>query len=327
MNRVDQNFGLCLIVVSVVHAVLFVGLFIFFQKNTPMSDPIAVLAPAPELVELQSAHWLETNVDQLSRQAETQQAVKAENEPESEIPLPDTSEQSPESEPPKKVEPKPIPEPEPRKELALERLKPVPKPEPIRPAPKKTIPKPEPTPEPEPVTKPVAKPVLRPIPKPEVDPMPLKPAPTPPKPLPVPEMKPVVKPDPTPPPASTSSPAKVAEGASEPSSGTPGSGGMGTAGGGSGENLNDYHFTVQSAFRSNWFQPRSVLTAGKKYRVKTQIAIARDGRILSTKIVQPSEHPEMNESVAKALAAVRVVPPLPSLIRGDRYDIYLNFDL
>lgn len=321
MNRFGQNFGVCLVVAAVLHAVLFLGLLIFFQKNTPKSDPIAALAPSPELVELQSAHWLETNVDQLSRQAEAQLAAVEKNEPKSEIPIPDTkSEDVPEPEKPQKVEPtlkpEPEPEPEPRKDLALNRLKPVPKPEPKV--------EPKPVPKPKPVLTPIPKPAPKPTPKPQaVEPIKLKPAP---KPVPTPKSAEVAKPvvvKPTPlVPVPTPGAAQTAD--SKP--GTTGAAGMGTAGG-AGQNLNDYHLTVQSAFRSNWSQPRSILTAGKKYRVKTQIAIARDGRILNAQIVQGSEHPQMNESVASALAAVKIVPPLPSSIRGDRYDIYLNFDL
>ena len=69
------------------------------------------------------------------------------------------------------------------------------------------------------------------------------------------------------------------------------------------------------------------MTSGKKYRVKTEISIGRDGRILSARIVQASDHPLMNQSVADALNRVRNVPPLPDIIPGASYQILLNFDL
>tara|TARA_R110002096_G_scaffold135954_3_gene288231 strand:+ start:3616 stop:4584 length:969 start_codon:yes stop_codon:yes gene_type:complete len=322
MNRLGPNFALCVIVTAILHALLFLGLFLFFRKHPPMSEPLAELAPAPELVELQNAHWLEMDVDQMTRQAEAQDSeAEAEHEPESEIPLPKPKEKTPEPEPkPEEPEVKP----EPPKNLALNRLKPIPKPEPkpTPPRPKLTKIEPKPTPKPQPKPKPVVelKPAPKPKAEPKVEPVKLTPAP---KPQPI-KPTPIVKTEPKPdPPVPTPEPA--------PKPATTGSSGMtasteGTAGN-SGQSLNDYHFIVQSAFRSNWAQPRSIMTAGKKYRVKARVAIARDGRILSAQIVQSSDHPQMNETVATALSAVRNVPALPSSVQSDPYEIYLNFDL
>ncbi len=288
MSRITQNFALCLSLAAALHLALFGLIFWFFVTHPQKTETLAALTPAPELVELQSAHWIDANLVSAPSLASNA------DDPESDIPLP-----APAEAPKPETEPKPV----------TERLTPIPKP---KPRPKLTRIEPKPSP------KPAPRPKLTQIPAP---PRKLQPAP-----LPTSAQKPTPKPTPAPKPAK---PAKSAQTSKKP----PNSGATGTTGGTaqSGSrpsgNLNDYHASVHRAFSSSWDQPRSITSAGQKFRVKTEIVIARSGQILSARIVENSGHAQMDETVETALSRVKKVGPLPDVIQGASYRVLLNFEL
>jgi len=243
--------------------------------------------------------------------------------------------------------PVPAPVPEPPKPPEP---KPAPKPVVVAVAPK---PKPKPAPVPEVKLRPVTvekkpeppklKPAPAPVPTPKVV---SKPAPAP---APAPTLRPAPKPTPAPAPALRAKPIENTATASTVGSTGPtlravpistGVGGMGTGEGtgngtgngtGSGRrqfgDIGEYHTRVYEAFHEEWLQPGAIITAGKTYRVKTEIIIARDGKILEANIIQSSGHADLDQSVQLALRRVVKIEPLPDFVQGNSYRVILNFDL
>ena len=106
-------------------------------------------------------------------------------------------------------------------------------------------------------------------------------------------------------------------------SGVPG----GSSTGGGASEIATYHAQVKSEYTSRWLQPKVNNSVFQKLRVKTEIVIAQDGRVISARIIQSSGHAQLDQSVAQALDSVQRLPPLPASLQASSYAVTLNFDL
>jgi len=187
-------------------------------------------------------------------------------------------------------------------------------------------------------------------PKPTATAKPVKPSSTPasrgkptPKPIPKPtpkkmlvakaSPKPAAKPKPNPEKASAKSEKKdkitLAKKDSEPQSGTGSSGKAGTAGGGSSASeFGWYGDMLHDRFYSAWIQPTTNVPSGTKISTLVSVRIEKDGRVSKFEIAKPSGNATVNESVvAIAKQVSQVDPPPTGLIKGDHYDLKINFEL
>jgi len=190
-------------------------------------------------------------------------------------------------------------------------------------------------------------------PKPTATATPAKPSPTPalrakttPKPIakPTPKKTRVAKASPKPATKPKPSPAKVnaksekkdnitlakKDSASESGSGQSGSTGKsGSAGGGSNASEFGWYGTMlHDRFYSAWLQPTTNVPSGAKISTLVNVRIEKDGRVSKFEIAKPSENVTVNESVAAIAKQVSQVDPPPTgLIKGDHYDVKINFEL
>jgi outer membrane biosynthesis protein TonB len=190
-------------------------------------------------------------------------------------------------------------------------------------------------------------------PKPTATATPAKPSITPalraktsPKPIPKPTPKktPVAKASPKPLAKSKPSPVKAnaksekkdkvtlakKDSASQSGSGQSGSTGKaGSASGGStGSEFGWYGNMLHDRFYSAWIQPTTNIPSGTKISTLVNVRIEKDGRVSKFDIGKPSENVTVNESVAAVAKQVSHVDPPPTgLIKGDYYDVKINFEL
>src|SRR6266545_262070 len=205
---------------------------------------------------------------------------------------------------------------------------------------------PSPTPKPTPATTPAPKPTATPTPKPKTTPKPI-PKPSPKKTL-------LTKVSPKPSPKTKPSAAKASEKSeknekkalakngseSQSDSGKTGSTGKGgragglpagasaKAGGTSASEFGWYGNMLHDRFYSAWVQPTTNIATGTKISTLVKVRIEKDGRVSKFEIVKPSENIVVNESVATVAKRVTEVdaPPV-GLIKGDHYDVKINFEL
>jgi TonB family protein len=175
-----------------------------------------------------------------------------------------------------------------------------------------------------------------PPPKPKVTPKPI-PKPSPKKSL-------VAKASPKPSAKPKSSPAKAnaksekkdkitlakKEPASQSGSGQSGSTGKaGRAGGASSASeFGWYGNMLHDRFYSAWIQPTTKVPSGTKISTLVNVRIEKDGRVSKFEITKPSGNATVNESVtAVARQVSHVDAPPTGLIKGDHYDVKINFEL
>jgi protein TonB len=190
-------------------------------------------------------------------------------------------------------------------------------------------------------------------PKPTATATPVKPSPTPaskatttPKPIPKPTPKKtlVAKASPKPTARHKPSPAKLnaksekkdkivlAKKDSVPQSGNEQSrstGKVGSAGGGSNASeFGWYGDMLHDRFYSAWIQPTTNVPSGTKISTLVSVRIEKDGRVSQFEIAKPSGNVTVNESVAAVAKQISHVDPPPTgLIKGDHYDVKINFEL
>jgi TonB family protein len=190
-------------------------------------------------------------------------------------------------------------------------------------------------------------------PKPTATATPAKPSATPalrakitPKPIPKPtpkktlvakaSPKPATKPKPTPAKANAKSEKKdkitLAKKDSASQSGSAQSGSTGktgsAGGGGSASEFGWYGNMLHDRFYSAWIQPTTNVPSGTKISALVNARIEKDGRVSKFEIAKPSENATVNESVAAVAKQVSQVDPPPTgLIKGDHYDVKINFEL
>ena len=189
-------------------------------------------------------------------------------------------------------------------------------------------------------------------PRPTATATPAKPSPTPaskpkatPKPIPKPtpktvvakaSPKPATKPRPSPVKASAKPEKKekivLAKKDSTRETGTGQSGSTGKAGSASGgTNASEFGWygnMLHDRFYSAWIQPTTNVPSGAKISTLVNVRIEKDGRVSKFEIAKPSGNATVNESVAAVAKQISHVDPPPTdLIKGDHYDVKINFEL
>ena len=189
-------------------------------------------------------------------------------------------------------------------------------------------------------------------PRPTPTATPAKPSPTPasrekptPKPIPKPTPrktvvakvtpKPVTKPKPSPAKANAKPEKKekivLAKKDSGAQSGSAPSGSTdktGSAGGSNASEFGWYGNMLHDRFYSAWIQPTTNVPSGTKISTLVRVRIEKDGRVSKFEIAKPSGNATVNESVAAVEKQVSHVDPPPTgLIKGDHYDVKINFEL
>jgi outer membrane biosynthesis protein TonB len=103
----------------------------------------------------------------------------------------------------------------------------------------------------------------------------------------------------------------------------------GSAGGGnSASEFGWYGNMLHDRFYSAWIQPTSSVPTGAKISTLVKLRIEKDGRVSKFEIIKPSENVVVNESVAAIAKRVNEVDAPPTgLIKGDHYDVKINFEL
>ena len=100
------------------------------------------------------------------------------------------------------------------------------------------------------------------------------------------------------------------------------------AGGSSASEFGWYGDMLHDRFYSAWIQPTTNVPSGAKISTLVNVRIEKDGRVSKFEIAKPSENATVNESVAAVAKQVSQVDPPPTgLIKGDHYDVKINFEL
>jgi TonB family protein len=99
-------------------------------------------------------------------------------------------------------------------------------------------------------------------------------------------------------------------------------------GGSSASEFGWYGNMLHDRFYSAWIQPTTKVPSGEKISTLVNVRIERDGRVSKFEIAKPSANATVNESVAAVAKQVSQVDPPPTgLIKGDHYDVKINFEL
>ena len=103
----------------------------------------------------------------------------------------------------------------------------------------------------------------------------------------------------------------------------------GRAGGGSGASeFGWYGDMLHDRFYSAWIQPTTNVPSGSKISTLVNVRIEKDGRVSKFEIAKPSGNATVNESVAAIAKQISHVDSPPTgLIKGDHYDVKINFEL
>jgi outer membrane biosynthesis protein TonB len=101
-----------------------------------------------------------------------------------------------------------------------------------------------------------------------------------------------------------------------------------SGGGTSASEFGWYGNMLHDRFYSAWIQPTTHVPSGAKISTLVRVRIEKDGRVSKFDIIKPSENAVVNESVAAVAKQVTAVDSPPSgLIKGDHYDVKINFEL
>jgi TonB family protein len=192
------------------------------------------------------------------------------------------------------------------------------------------------TPKPTATATPAPKSTPTPAPRPKVTPKPI-PKPTPKKTLTAKASpKPLAKPKSSPAKANAKSEKKdkitLAKKESAPQSEIGKSGSTGKVGsassGSSASEFGWYGNMLHDRFYSAWIQPTTNVPSGAKISTLVNVRIEKDGRVSKFEIAKPSENATVNESVAAVAKQISQVDPPPTgLIKGNHYDVKINFEL
>ncbi len=89
-----------------------------------------------------------------------------------------------------------------------------------------------------------------------------------------------------------------------------------------------YGNMLHDRFYSAWIQPTTHVPTGAKISTLVRVRIEKDGHVSKFEIIKPSENAVVNESVAAVAKQVTEVDSPPAgLIKGDHYDVKINFEL
>jgi outer membrane biosynthesis protein TonB len=102
-----------------------------------------------------------------------------------------------------------------------------------------------------------------------------------------------------------------------------------SAGGGSGASeFGWYGNMLHDRFYRAWIQPTAHVPSGSKISTLVKIRIEKDGHVSKFEIIKPSGNVVVNESVrVVAKQITQVDAPPAGLIKGDHYDVKINFEL
>jgi TonB family protein len=145
--------------------------------------------------------------------------------------------------------------------------------------------------------------------------------------------KPVAKPKSSPAKANAKSEKKdkivLAKKESASQNGSRESGSTGKAGGrSSASEFVWYGNMLHDRFYSAWIQPTANVPPAAKISTLVNVRIEKDGRVSKFEIAKASGNATVNESVAAVARQVSQVDPPPTgLIKGDHYDVKINFEL
>jgi outer membrane biosynthesis protein TonB len=110
--------------------------------------------------------------------------------------------------------------------------------------------------------------------------------------------------------------------------GSAGKGGVYAGGGSSASEFGWYGNMLHDRFYGAWIQPTTNIPSSAKISTLVKVRIEKDGRVSKFEIIEPSENIIVNESVAViAKRVTQVDPPPTGLIKGDHYDVKINFEL
>ena len=208
------------------------------------------------------------------------------------------------------------------------------------------LPSPTPTPTPTPTPKPTPTPTPTPTPKPKpsVTPTPTpKPSPKPtPKATPKKTATPTATPKPSPksekPPEKKEKPADekkqapakkdVPDFSKQPAEKSSSAGDAPGNGSSQASEFGWYRSMLHDRFYKAWEQPKTVVATGAKMSTLVKIRIEKDGRVSKFTIEKPAGNVLVDESVAAiAQHVTRVDPPPAGLVKGDYYEVRINFEL
>jgi outer membrane biosynthesis protein TonB len=101
-----------------------------------------------------------------------------------------------------------------------------------------------------------------------------------------------------------------------------------SGGGSSASEFGWYGNMLHDRFYSAWIQPTTHVPTGAKISTLVKVRIEKDGHVSKFEIIKPSENAVVNESVAAVAKQVTEVDSPPAgLIKGDHYDVKINFEL
>ena len=107
-----------------------------------------------------------------------------------------------------------------------------------------------------------------------------------------------------------------------------GKSGNAASGGSSASEFGWYGNMLHDRFYSAWIQPTTNVPSGAKISTLVNVRIEKDGRVSKFEIAKPSGNATVNESVAAVAKQISHVDPPPTgLIKGDHYDVKINFEL
>jgi TonB family protein len=126
-----------------------------------------------------------------------------------------------------------------------------------------------------------------------------------------------------------SHPAKTETGSQSGSGKTGSTAKGGSAGGGSNASeFGWYGHMLHDRFYSAWIQPTTSIPSSSKFSALVNVRIEKDGRVSKFEILKSSENVVVNESIAAIAKRVTEVDAPPTgLIKGDHYDVKINFEL
>jgi TonB family protein len=89
-----------------------------------------------------------------------------------------------------------------------------------------------------------------------------------------------------------------------------------------------YGSMLHDRFYSEWIQPTTAVLSNVKLAVLVKLRIEKDGQVSKFEIIKPSNNVIVDESVAAVAKRVTKVDPLPDgLVKGEHYDVRINFEL
>ena len=91
-----------------------------------------------------------------------------------------------------------------------------------------------------------------------------------------------------------------------------------------GEAFANYGQAIKSIYERNWIKPAQI---EEIEIVKTTVVVARNGKVISAKIIRRSRNPPVDRSVQQVLEAVTALPPFPEGSTDQTRTFDIDFEL